>query len=398
MNRSVIIALKDIRQLTRDFKTFLFMLLMPILFTFLFGFALGGFGGSQDERLPLGFVDEDNSRLSRQLQGLLANSEVVRLVESEGDSPAELEELILKNKLAAAIIVPPRYGKSFVRDRNIHLIFIAKPGTPTFTTVEAAVIATLTRLDSASRTAVILEEVTAGKIPFDYGFAQNLAGWENPPIRIIETASGVIHADAEQSSTLAHTSPGMMLQFAIAGLMTSAQILVAERKSRSLQRMRTTTTTPSQILLGHYLAIFITIFSQFVLLILFGQFILRVDYLRLPTATFLLAVCSALCISGLGLLIGVLARSEEQAIIFSLVPMFVLAGLGGAWVPLEYTGAVFQAIGHLSPVAWAMDGFKNLTIRGLGIRSVLLPCAVLLGYAAIFVALAVWRLMKSEES
>jgi hypothetical protein len=40
--------------------------------------------------------------------------------------------------------------------------------------------------------------------------------------------------------------------------------------------------------------------------------------------------------------------------------MFVLAGLGGAWVSLEVTGAVFQTIGHLSPVAWAMDGFKNV--------------------------------------
>ena len=41
------IALKDLLQLSRDFKTFMFLLIMPILFTFLFGYAFGGFGGNE---------------------------------------------------------------------------------------------------------------------------------------------------------------------------------------------------------------------------------------------------------------------------------------------------------------------------------------------------------------
>jgi ABC-2 type transport system permease protein len=100
----------------------------------------------------------------------------------------------------------------------------------------------------------------------------------------------------------------------------------------------------------------------------------------------------------MGLLIGILARSEEQAITFSLIPMFVFSGLGGAWVPLEVTGATFRAIGHLSPVAWGMDGFENIVARGLGIESVLVPVMALMGYAVLFFSLAVWRLNASEES
>ena len=176
---------------------------------------------------------------------------------------------------------------------------------------------------------------------------------------------------------MAQSSPAMMIQFAIAGLLTAATVIVNERKTRSLQRLLTTSTTRLQILLGHYLAIFTLIFVQFLLLMLFGQF-LHVDYMRVPLATLLVAVLTAVCIAALGLLIGVLAKSDEQAIVFSLIPMFVLSGLGGAWVPLEYTGAAFQAIGHVSPVAWAMDGFKNIIARGLGFNSVLLPSAALL--------------------
>jgi ABC-2 type transport system permease protein len=110
------------------------------------------------------------------------------------------------------------------------------------------------------------------------------------------------------------------------------------------------------------------------------------------------AFTAALCIAALGLLIGTLARSEEQAIIFSLVPMFVLAGLGGAWVPLEVTGPTFAAIGHLSPVAWAMDGFKNVSLRGLGVEGVLLPAVALAGYAILFFVIAAWRFQQSQEN
>jgi len=92
-----------------------------------------------------------------------------------------------------------------------------------------------------------------------------------------------------------------------------------------------------------------------------------------------------------------LAMSEEQAIMFSLIPMFILAGLGGAWVPLEITGPTFKTIGHVSPVAWAMDGFENITLRGLGFSSVLVPAAALLGYAVLFFILATWRFRRSEE-
>jgi ABC-2 type transport system permease protein len=132
-------------------------------------------------------------------------------------------------------------------------------------------------------------------------------------------------------------------------------------------------------------------------LILFGWLVLQVDYAREPGAIALVAASSALCIAALGLLIGVLAQNEDQAVTFSLVPMFVLAGLGGAWVPLEVTGELFQAIGHLSPIAWAMDGFKNISIRGLGIESALIPAVALLGYAGLFFLLATLRFRASEE-
>ena len=398
MIRILDITFKDLLQLTRDFKTFMFLLLMPILFTFLFGFAFGGFGGgTSDSRLPVGYLSQDDNWVTDELHGLLANSEVIHLEEYPAASIPDFERLVADGDLAAAIIVPNGYGRALLRDKTARLIVYADTGSTAWTTIEAETVAAVSRVDNGVRTATIMEDLIGDRAPFRYAFDQTLAAWEDPPIKVKETTSTAIQKADNQSAGLAHTSPGMMLQFAIAGLLTAAQVIVTERKSRTLQRLLTTSARRIHILLGHYLAIFSLIFGQFIVLIAFGQFILKVDYLRVPAATLLVAVCAALCISALGLLIGVLARTEEQAIAFSLIPMFVLSGLGGAWVPLEVTGATFQAIGHISPVAWAMDGFKNISVRGFGLESVLVPAAALTGYAVLFFALAAWRLSAAEE-
>jgi len=398
MIRILDITFKDLLQLTRDFKTFMFLLLMPILFTFLFGFAFGGFGGgTSDSRLPVGYLSQDDNWVTDELHGLLANSEVIHLEEYPAASIPDFERLVADGDLAAAIIVPNGYGRALLRDKTARLIVYADTGSTAWTTIEAETVAAVSRVDNGVRTATIMEDLIGDRAPFRYAFDQTLAAWEDPPIKVKETTSTAIQKADNQSAGLAHTSPGMMLQFAIAGLLTAAQVIVTERKSRTLQRLLTTSARRVHILLGHYLAIFSLIFGQFIVLIAFGQFILKVDYLRVPAATLLVAVCAALCISALGLLIGVLARTEEQAIAFSLIPMFVLSGLGGAWVPLEVTGATFQAIGHISPVAWAMDGFKNISVRGFGLESVLVPAAALAGYAVAFFILAAWRLSVAEE-
>ncbi|MBK9604310.1 MAG: ABC transporter permease [Anaerolineales bacterium] len=397
MIRILDIAFKDLLQLSRDFKTFMFLLIMPILFTFLFGYAFGGFGGNEsDSRVPVGYISLDDNWVTDELHDLLDKSEVIRLDENIFRSTSDLEKLVADGELAAAIIVPDGYGRAVLKDKTIRLTVLADTGTQAWTTIEAEILTAASRVDGAVRTAAIMEQFELEGVPFDYAFDEMLAAWEEPPIAIKETSSLVIEEGGENNA-LAHTSPGMMLQFAIAGLLTAAQVIVTERKSRTLQRLLTTATRRIHIVLGHFLAIFLLIFTQFIILIIFGQFALQVNYLRLPSATLLVAFTAALCISAMGLLIGILARTEEQAITFSLVPMFVFSGLGGAWVPLEFTGKTFQTIGHISPVAWGMDGFENIVARGLGFESVLIPCAALAGYAIVFFILAVWRLNAAEE-
>jgi ABC-2 type transport system permease protein len=69
----------------------------------------------------------------------------------------------------------------------------------------------------------------------------------------------------------------------------------------------------------------------------------------------------------------------------------VMALLGGCWWPLElFPEGLRQAV-RVLPTTWAMEGLTDLTMRGGGLADVSLNAAVLVGFAAVFFAIGIWR-------
>jgi ABC-2 type transport system permease protein len=116
--------------------------------------------------------------------------------------------------------------------------------------------------------------------------------------------------------------------------------------------------------------------------------------LREPLGTLLVSVGLALWVAAMGMLIGVLAKDDSQVILFSLMCMFLFSAMGGTWFPLEASSGAFAVIGKLMPSAWAMNGYQNILIRGLGAESTYLPALILSVYAFGFFGLAVWRFRR----
>lgn len=395
------LAIKDLRQITRDRKSFLFLLVMPIAFTLLFGFAFGG-DSTADPRLLIALADEDNGEMSAHLVAMLESSAVVRIDENEAGAD-ELPQKVSDEAVAAAVIIPAGFGGGLLTGDAAPVQVIG--GGQTGFTVEGEVQTAVARLLSAVQaanlsvdTAVnhnLLTTPTERRAYFEATFDQALAEWESSPVTITHDESSALAGEAEEEnnnySAFAHSSPGMMAQFAIAGLIGAAGILVVEKKTKSVQRLLTTNLSRWQILLGHYLAMFLMIFLQLTVLILFGQLFLDLPYLGRPLATSLLTIATALFCASLGMLIGAIAKTEEQVIVLSLVPMFLLAALGGAWAPLEFTPEAFQRVAFLTPLAWVLDGYKDILVRGQGVEAIGMGLLVLLGYAAVIFALAAWR-------
>jgi ABC-2 type transport system permease protein len=396
------LALKDLYQLVKDWKTFLFLLAMPLVFTLLFGTVFSG--GDGDPRLPVVVLDQDQGgALGARLVTLMAASDVIRPVVAEATDATALAEQVQDEDVAAAVIVPEGYSESVWEGAPLPVRLIADPNSEAAQTVQTHVQGVVSRLLTAVQAAQLTVDALAEAAPERYAdpvareaalqdaLTDAVAAWEDPPFTVKAAGTGQREEGAAEANAFAHSSAGMMAQFAIAGLIGAAEILVAERKTRTLQRMLTTTMSRLQVLAGHFLAMFVMILGQLMLLVIVGQLFFGVPYANAPLATLLVVSAFAFFTGGLGLLIGGLSKNEEQVIIFSLLPMFVLSGLGGAWVPLEFTSETVQLIGRFTPTAWAIEGLKNITVRGLGLPSVILPAVVVLGFGVLCLVVAIWQ-------
>lgn len=397
------LMIKDLKQILRDRKSLMFTLAMPIAFTLLFGFAFGGYGSPGDTRLQVVVAGDTADPAYAALTDLVKSSTVIRTV-----TPASLDDQALRSsvrdgKVTAVVLIPAGFLRSCYDGADPVLPCIVDVASSNGTTARNELANAGVRLTSAIQaaraTAVSVRESALSseslKAPvftfeqFTAAFENAVAAWESQPEPVVVTMSSTLTEEQRNAGGFAHTSPSMMLQFSIAGLMSAAGIIVEERKSRTLARLMTTRVSRPGILLGHYLAMFTQVVVQLVLLILFAALVLHVQYLHAPFATLLVTFCSAAFVAAIGLLIGVVSRSEEQGIAFSLILMFVLAGLGGAWVPLQFTGAAFQRLARVTPGALVIDAYENIVQRGLGMTSVLKPSALLLACAIILTFLAV---------
>jgi ABC-2 type transport system permease protein len=395
--RIVALAGKDLRQIIRDWKSALFLILLPIVFTLFFGVV---FGGTADTRLPVAWVDEDpGGSLSPGLMAQLEGLGALRLTAVAPEERAEAERQVQEQRLAAAVIVPAGFSARTLAGESVPIAVVASPGAPTAQTVRASVQAALKRLLGAVEAARLSAEAYEAQRPFadaaaGQAFRQEAlmsanVAWQQPPLRVVSEAASGVRSGAP--SGFQQSSPGMIVMFAVFGVITSAMVLAMERKTKTLQRLLTTPIHRTEVIAGHLLAMFLVVLTQQVLLVGLGQLVFGVDYLREPLGILLLMVALALWVACLGLLIGAATRGEEQVIMWSLIAMFLFSALGGSWFPLEVAGRAFATAGHLLPTAWAMDGFQNIVVRGQGIESILIPATALLGYTIVFFLVAAWR-------
>ena len=397
--RLLYVALKDLYQIVKDWKSALFLLAMPLAFTVFFGFVTGG--NYKEPGVRIGWVDEDPPApsgvpdLGAALRELVAAGRGVTLSEPAG--AREAEALVRSGKLAAAAVLPAGFRAAAWSARPLPLRIVAREAEPSGRVAAALLRSAATRALGAAQAARLAlgtgagtqagpAASEAGRLGRDaLGLA--LASWREPPVRL----QAETFLPAASLTGFLQSSPGMIVQFAIYGLISSAMLLVVERNSRAMQRLLTTTLPRAAIIGGHLVAMFVLTLAQEAVLVACGQLAFHVDYLRAPAATLLMVAALAAWSAGLGLLIGALARKEQHVIIYALAAMFVFSALGGAWFPLDVAGPAFAGIGRLTPGAWAIDGFQSVLLRGQGLAAVLQPAGLLAACGTAFFALALWR-------
>jgi len=211
-----------------------------------------------------------------------------------------------------------------------------------------------------------------------------------PIIPKVERRTVYLSPDASQVDVLAPIFLGFFGYFFVF-LLTGISFL-RERIGGTLERLLATPVTRFEIVTGYSLGFGTFATIQVVVLTLFILNSIQVpsfgpigDY-STPAFSIGLGVDSA----GSPLLAFAIARTELQVIQFIplvIVPQALLSGI--LW-PIERLPDVLQAIAHVLPLTYAVEGLREVMLKGSDLTSsvVQTDLAVLLGIALFFVVLA----------
>jgi ABC-type multidrug transport system permease subunit len=189
---------------------------------------------------------------------------------------------------------------------------------------------------------------------------------------------------------LGQSVPGMGTMFVLMTVMGGMSALIVDKQQWTLQRLAAMPVSRSTLLAGKILARFCLGLLQFLVVFIVGA-LFGMNFGKDPVALVLLAIVYTLSITALSFVIGPALKNPAQATGVALLLALTLAPIGGAWWPMDISPRFMQIIGHISPVAWAMDGFTALTYRGAHLVDIWQPLVVLIGIAVVLFLIAIPR-------
>ncbi len=131
---------------------------------------------------------------------------------------------------------------------------------------------------------------------------------------------------------------------------------------------------------------------QAAIMIGFGVLVFHVPWGDDPLGVIMIIGTFGLAATGLGVMISSLARTRGQMSAVTAVGATTLAMLGGAYWPLDIVSPAMRTVALFTPVGWAMTGLTDVVVRYQGTVQAVLPSAVLLGMAVVFLGVGVSRL------
>jgi ABC-2 type transport system permease protein len=397
MKKILAIAWKD-TLLRFDVRSqWLFFVVLPIVFTVILA---GGASSSQDSRVRLVVVDQANSPLSASLLATLENSQAVR---PDQMTLAQAESQFSQRSASAVLIIPAEFDLAHLEQGSIQLELRQQPNNMNAMIAERAVQAVISRVGSAVDIANA-SVASAEKIqPFESAADRQAyfsAALDQAQSLLAAAPSLVAESKGSTQDPIVYdprgnSSAGQLITWVFIPLIGISAMFAFERQNGTLRRLLITPTPRSTYLLGTIFGQVATALVQMSLLIAFGVFVMKLNWGSQPLALAVMMVAAALAAAALGTAFGTFVKTEGQANGLSVVTGMVTALLGGCWYPLEMFPRSIQSIVQILPTTWAMRGLLDIVLRGQGLAAILPVAGVLVGFAAVFFGIGVWR-FKNE--
>ncbi|MDO6596030.1 ABC transporter permease [Oceanihabitans sp. 2_MG-2023] len=387
-------AYKEYLLLIKDFGGLVVLFIMPLVLIITITIIQDStFKTISDTKIPILIVDNDKGTVSQTIQDGLANSNTFEIIVKETET--EAKDLVFSGKNQLAIIIPEHLSSDLEKKvtQNVEGI-ISKFGLEEENETEAIVIpkkevklyfdpATQLTFKSSVKNGIdkMISKIETQSIY--KAFQQQIT--DDPAEVIFETDSFIsfkeilpIKNDEEiLPNSVQHNVPAWTL-FAIFFIIVPLSINIVKEKSQgTFVRLRTNPVSYATVLGGKTLVYLCVCIIQFILMLAIGVYLFPAMGLptldvsgRLPLL-FIVAIFSGLAAIGLGLLLGTIAKTQEQSAPFGATFVVILAALGGVWVPVFIMPKFMQTLSNISPMNWGLNAFYDVFLRNTGLSKIL---------------------------
>ena len=357
---------KEFRQIRRDSRSLIFMIFIPAFMLLLFGFALN----FDVKHIPLAVVDQDGSRISRELAEKFGTTEyfdVKAVLVRTGD----IDGLMARERIKAALVIPETFSEDLLAGRSPSVQFILDGANAMSGTTGAGYAAAILQSYSQRVTLEAMERRGLGGLTLP--LKTEVRVWYNPELK-----------------SARFLLPGLMAFILMVILTTSTAFSIVREKERgTMEQIRVSPLPPAALIIGKLVpyALISLAAAHFVLGLgwaLFGVAVKGNYFLLLLIMIFFL-------ISGLGqgILISAITRTQLVAFLLSvlttILPTFILSGFV---FPVRNMPAVVQAVTYLIPAKYFLVALRAIILKGAGIGAFWDQAVFLAGFAVLTLALS----------
>ena len=402
------IALNDLRIFFSNRGNLIWLVGVPVALTIVIGVAIPSNDGPS--LVPVDVIDHDQGPASALFIQSLRHANPNLLLcpmDNTTDDPCDMNEAetldaalslirVEETDTLALIEIPEDFTARVSNLEPVAIRFVAVEDLTAPQFIQQAVDSALTRTNGALTAALIGSRLAAKVEPDaidDTELAQSL---RDRAAEIWAKDLIAVKYQLTQSSSsgsvggFGQSIPGIGSMFVLFAVLGGMALMIEDKRQWTMQRLASMPVTRSQLLGGKILGRFTLGMLQYLIIFAIGV-VVGQSFGRDPLALILIMLAFALCVTALSFALGSFVKDVTQAAGLTNLLGISLAALGGAWWSLEVVPELMRTVGHISPVAWAMDGYTSLIFENGDLGTVYPSILILLGAAAVFFVYGVRR-------
>jgi ABC transporter DrrB family efflux protein len=370
--------LKEFSHIRREPSTIFFMLVVPVLQTVIFGYAIQ----LKVEHIPTVVYDLDGRRQARELIEAFQNTRSFTVVDRVFDDES-FERALTSGRVKVGVRIPPDYSDDLLSGQQAQVQVLIDGSDSTVAT---------TALNSANLLGAALSSRIAR------GFAESLpavpardaSGRVAMPVEIRPRL--LYNPDLESSHFFVPGLVGIIMQ--LVTLFLTSFAIVREREHGTLEQLFVTPVGRVALLLGKMVPYAVIGGLEMLIVLTVMVFLFGVPIHGSLWLLFGLASLFLVCALSLGLLVSTLAKTQLQAMQFAFLFMLPSVLLSGFVFPREEMPLPLYGLSFAIPVTYFVEILRGIVLRGADLVD-LLPSALGLIICCVAVlAISVARFQK----